>query len=102
MVVVDMHESSDQINLQTLKQYPARQPTNETRKTDMHRLDIEYLKSGNLYTCKTPTIDIAKLIRQIWRLTKLLRSQRVESIVFELRIKDLGRLIDNVIVEIER
>ena len=60
MVVVDMHESSDQINLQTLKQYPARQPTNETRKTDMHRLDIEYLKSGNLYTCKSPTIDIAQ------------------------------------------
>ena len=51
---------------------------------------------------QNPSIDIAKLIRQIWRLTKLLRSQRVESIVFELRIKDLGRLIDNVIVEIER
>ena len=97
-----MHESSDQINLQTLKLYPARQQTYETRKTDVHRLDIEYLKSGNLYTCKVPTIDTAKLIRQIWRLTKLLRSQRVESIVFELRIKDLGRLIDNVIVEIER
>ena len=57
MVVVDMHESSDQINLQTLKLYPARQQTNEARKTDVHRLDIEFLKSENLYTCKTLTID---------------------------------------------